>query len=239
MKVNKSAVQQGTIGTGTTNTIAKYTAANTLGNSSVTDNGTIITSTEPIVFSGHANPPATDSYINGDVAKDIQINAVAGQVIDLYIGGTVPLEYTGTNFDLAFGLTLAGLGFPAIVAAPAPTARGTAATNWIDYTPAAISGTMYEMDIGILVNTNTTDSFSCIVTYTAPIGTQTLTVGGFSPAGAALTTGLITNAVGVGLYTFPPVMISPDNSGTAITFSTAGTFTTVNYTIITVLKRLL
>ena len=180
----------GTVASGTTNTLPKYTAATTLGNSTITDNGTTIA-----LSTSYSITEAT-----GVVAKDA-------------------------------GVTTAGLGHPILVASPA-TATGLVAanTNFINFIPPAAAG-VYEIKWAVDTTTATTDTFTVVVTYKNATGTaRSQNSGGFDKAGTSLVAGAITSVIGAGNYT-GSMMFSIDNSATAITLSTAGTFTTVTYNL--------
>ena len=187
----------GIISSGTTNTVSKYTGGTTLGNSSITDNGTTVS------LGSKFN--VTES--TGVVAVDANI-------------------------------TTAGLGHPILVAAPTTlTAQAAAVTNFINFTPPAAVGD-YMIVWAVDTTAATTDSFTVVVTYTNSTGTaRTQNSGGFDKNGTGLVAGAITNVIGVGNY-YGSMTFSIDNSATAITVSTAGTFTTVTYNLTAKLYRI-
>jgi hypothetical protein len=120
------------------------------------------------------------------------------------------------------GLATAGLGMVTIVSAPAIlTDKTSAASNFINYTPPATAG-VYRIIAMVNVTAWTTPAtFTVVVTYTDNKGnarTETLAfVKGSSGAGvAAITT--------VDRYYATPFVLAIDNSATAITLSTTGTF---------------
>jgi hypothetical protein len=121
------------------------------------------------------------------------------------------------------GLATSGLGMVTIVSAPTIlTDKTSAASNFINYTPPSTAG-VYRIIAMVNVTAWTTPAtFTVVVTYTDNKGnarTETLAlVKGSSGAGvAAVTT--------VDRYYATPFVLAIDNSGTAITLSTTGTFT--------------
>jgi hypothetical protein len=135
------------------------------------------------------------------------------------------------------GLATAGQGLPLIVSAPAVAAdKSTAQTNFINYTPAAAAG-VYRLTCLVNVTAWTTPaSFTVVVTYTDSKGTaQTETVGLIESDGtpaAAVDT--------VDRYYGIPMLIAIDNSATAITLSTSGTFSgSPVYQLAAVLERVI
>jgi hypothetical protein len=121
------------------------------------------------------------------------------------------------------GLPTAGQGVPIIVSAPAVAADlVVASTNFINFKPPAKAGTYL---LYVLVNVTawtTPASFTIVVTYKDNKGNaQTETLGmDLGTTGApvqAITT--------VDRYYAQSLLISIDNSATAITVSTTGTFT--------------
>lgn len=136
------------------------------------------------------------------------------------------------------GLTLAGQGTPLIVSAPAVGAdKSSATTNFINYTPPAIAG-VYELQVMVNVTAWTTPAtFTIVVTYTDNKGnarTETLAVmrGSTGAMAAAITA--------VDRWYAMPLLIATDNSQTAITVSTSGTFSgTPVYQIAAKLSRVI
>jgi len=194
----------GIVNAGTVNRISKYTAATTLGNSSITDDGTTVTTAEAFSQGG---------------------------------GGAFALNSSGVPIETS-GVALAGLGYPLLVKAPTTlTGQVAAVTNFINYTPPAAVGD-YMIVWSVDTTTATTDSFKVLVTYTNSIGTaRSQNSGGFDINGTSLVAGAITNVIGAGNY-YGTMIFSIDNSATAITLSTAGTFTTVAYTLTAKLYRI-
>lgn len=130
-------------------------------------------------------------------------------------------------------------GLPIVVSAPATSTGLTGAnTNFINYTPPATVG-RYRLVWAIDTTTATTDNFTVVVTWKNAIGTaRSQNSGGFDKNGTALVAGAITNTIGAGNY-YGSIEFSIDNSATAITLSTAGTFTTVTYNLDAHLERIL
>ena len=134
-------------------------------------------------------------------------------------------------------IALVGQGFPLIVAQSAATALNAADTNRINYTPPAVAG-VYRLTYEVDVTTATTDNFHFVGTWKGATGDAlSQTLGGSDKLGTGLIAGAITNTIGVGAY-YGSVTFAIDNSGTAITLSTVGTFTTVVYNITAILERL-
>jgi hypothetical protein len=127
-------------------------------------------------------------------------------------------------------IATAGLGIPAIYASSSATGLIAADTNRINYTPPATAG-RYRISWTIDTTTATTDNFTVVVTWKNATGTaRSQNSGGFDKNGTALVAGAITNTIGAGAY-YGSMLLDIDNSATAITLSTAGTFTTVTYNI--------
>ncbi len=134
-------------------------------------------------------------------------------------------------------ITTAGLGVPAIYATYSTTGNTAAVTNAINYTPPATAG-RYRLSWVVTCTAATTDSFTVVATWKDASGNaRTQNLGGFDPAGTALVAGAITNTIGTGAY-YGDAMVAIDNSATAITLSTAGTFTTVTYNLSATLEQL-
>jgi hypothetical protein len=125
-----------------------------------------------------------------------------------------------------------------IVSNPATaTALIAANTNFINFTPPTVAGT-YRISWAIDTTTATTDNFTVVITYKDSTGTaRSQNSGGFDKNGTSLVAGAITNTIGAGNY-YGVVIFGIDNSATAITLSTAGTFTTVTYNLSALLEQL-
>ncbi len=188
---------------GTANAIAKFTGANLIGNSSITDDGTTVKSTEAV------NIGSAQQFIVNVSGLPTKSNAI----------------------------TLTDQGFPLEVASQSLTAQAAAVTNTINYTPAAAAG-IYEVVWTVDTTTATTDSFTVVITWKNATGTaRSQNSGGFDINGTGLVAGAITNTIGAGAY-YGSMVIQIDNSATAITLSTAGTFTTVTYNLAASLRIL-
>jgi hypothetical protein len=131
---------------------------------------------------------------------------------------------------------LVGLAVPAEVALDSETGLSAARTNAINYTPIASAG-LYRLSVVVDVTAWTTPAtFTIAVTYKDASGnsrTETLQVvrGSTGAAAAAIT------AVDRWYAELPLIQI--DNSATAITVSTTGTFTgSPVYNLAAVLERL-
>lgn len=148
---------------------------------------------------------------------------------DLYLTGA-PVQSSS--------ITLAGKGNALIVAAPAPSAGNVIAkTNYINFTPPASSGMVFRLTAMVNVTAWTTPaSFTVVVGYTDSNGTaQTETLTMFEGDGTA--SAVIDE---VERFYCVPLLIVPDNSTTAITLSTTGTFSgSPVYTIAAILERLI
>jgi hypothetical protein len=119
-------------------------------------------------------------------------------------------------------IATAGLGVPAIYASYSTTGNIGAVTNAINYTPLATAG-RYRLNIIVNVTAWTTPaSFTIVVTYKDDSGnarTETLQVVRGSTGAAALAVTAVDR-----WYAEIPIF-AIDNSATAITVSTTGTFT--------------
>ena len=141
------------------------------------------------------------------------------------------------NFSSNAQGALAGLGLPNIMAAPpVSTANIAAKTNLINFTPPAAIG-LYRLSAMVNVTAWTTPaSFTIITTYKDDNGTaQTETFPTFESDGSF-------SAVidSIDRFYALPLLLSIDNSATAITLSTTGTFTgSPSYTFAGTLERLI
>ena len=198
--IGKSATGM-TTGTGTANRIPKYTAAGAVGNSSVSDDGTTVSTAEAVSC---AALTATGILTQGSAAQFL-ISAAG-----------LP-----TKSD---GIALTGQGLPLIVAKYTNTAQAGALTNVINFTPPAKAG-FYKVIWSIDTTTATTDNFTVVITYANSTGNARTgrSSGGNDKAGTGLVAGAITNTIGAGNY-YGEMNISVDNSATAITVSTGRDF---------------
>lgn len=129
-----------------------------------------------------------------------------------------------------------GIGVPVIVSAPTPaTAQSGAVTNFINYTPPAAAGRYRLSGVLTMISWTTPATFTIVVTYKDENGsakTETLQV--------VRSTGAVAAAVtAVDRWYFELPLFSINNAATAITLSTAGTFTgTPSYDFAAVLERM-
>lgn len=136
------------------------------------------------------------------------------------------------------GVQGTGLGMPVIVSAPAVGADLVGAnTNFINYKPPSQAG-VYQITAIINVTAWTTPAtFTVVVTYkdnkgSARTETLGLDLGSTGAPVQAVTT--------VDRYYAQPLILAIDNSATAITLSTTGTFTgTPVYQLAAILTRLI
>jgi hypothetical protein len=234
---------------GTTNAIVKYTGATTLGNSSITDNGTIVSFAEPEVFLASATLGAFNPQIGQDGSGILRLNSASG--VNLEIGGAGQVTLTSSNLSLfsakavvtsggKFGaynaILTAGLGVPAVYGAYASGSQNGALTTVGGYTPPAQAGT-YEVAVTVYCTVGTVCSFSVKVNYVDFLGTvhnDIFPLASVSAPGAFLTNGLV---IAAGTYHCLPQQIAINNAATPITFSTVGTFTTVTYYLFATIKQ--
>lgn len=153
------------------------------------------------------------------------------------IASGVPYAYSGSNQTSLFtnfagkittynGIATAGWGVPATYAAGRVTAQTAAAAALATYTVGGSDGT-FVVSANILVTASVTNSFTMTCTYTDESNTsRTVTMTFSNVGGTFLNT--ITNVTGTGAYEGVPLHIRA-KSGTAITFATVGTFTSVTY----------
>lgn len=198
--------------------------------------------TEVLVLPNGSSLVATLPALNYD-GSNLELSAPLGQQSGLAIAKSYVLyvNASGVNFIKPISsfnnIFTAGLGVPAIYAAYSQTGKTAAVTNAINYTPPATAGT-YRLSFSVDVTTATTDNFTVVATWKDASGNAiSQNLGGSDKNGTALTAGAITNAIGRGVY-YGSALFSIDNSATAITLSTAGTFTTVTYNLAATLEQL-
>lgn len=146
---------------------------------------------------------------------------------------------SGKTFNLAnFDELMVAVRANLIVSAPTVAAdKATAQTNFINYTPPATAG-VYRLTIMVNVTAWTTPaSFTIVVTYTDSKGNaQTETVAVWRGSTGAMVAAITT----VNRYYGVPFIFAIDNSATAITVSTAGTFSgSPVYQLAATLERLI
>lgn len=162
----------------------------------------------------------------------------AGTISYLEIGPTGSTTLTGA-FTSYNGVAAAGQGMT-VVRAQATTGSvvNTGTASIATWTPGAAD---VEVEVGCRVNitVSTTHSFSCDVTYTdVSNAARTRVLEMFPLTGTPLTSGLMTNAIGVGDFGSAVIRIGVKAS-TAIVVRTSagGTFTTVTYTASGTIKQ--
>lgn len=178
--------------------------------------------------------------MSANIAHHIAITAQGMLFNDISNGSTIMDFEQGARPVFNYGnQPTAGIGIVPIRATAGPTSSGVVQTNFLNFSPPATAGT-YRINVLVDISVSTTHSFSANLVYTDNLGTsRTVVMSGFSPIGTAIAAGLMTNAIGAGTYSLVPLTFSIDNSATAITLSTVGTFTTVTYTLTVVLEQLI
>ena len=188
----------------------------------------------------------TRASMRTDASNNLIINAKASQTI--YLGNDTPnaVDFNGSKavvntagiFTRYNNVATAGLGVPAIYASYTSASLTAAVTNAVNYTPPATAGT-YRLSIIVDVSTATTHSFTANLAYKNAAGTAITESCDFILQ--TLATGTVTKDVaaanGVKRYVANEVF-AIDNSATAITLSTVGTFTTVTYRMAAILEQL-
>lgn len=178
------------------------------------------------------------SYIKFEPSTKTYNICLANGTVIFSIDASGNLLVTG-SISKSNGITLAGKsGFPLIVSAPAVGAGKTSAvTNFINYTPPAVAG-VYRILVQINVTAWTTPaSFTVAITYADSAGnartdTAALSRGSNGGNAAAITA--------VDRWFVAGEIIAIDNSATAITVSTTGTFSgSPVYTIAACLEQVI
>lgn len=201
---------------------------------------------------------------SGASTTSVQLNAVSGNAILTFGGSTssfpsikrssaiLALRLADDSADAGFSASSAvlsgkvttynniattGGGVPAIYASYSTTGNTAAVTNAINYTPPATAG-RYRLSWTVGVTASVTHSFTVVATWKDDSGnTISQNLGGSSPSANALVTGSITNVIGTGVY-YGSAILAINNGATAITLSTAGTFTSVTYNLSATLEQL-
>lgn len=103
----------GTVGPGTTNVVAKFTAATTIGNSSITDNGTTVATGELIDNSSATTGPTCASPSNGLKlpGSGVGIMSFGSNGVDLCANSVRVLQAVGSTGDIALEATTGSLFF--------------------------------------------------------------------------------------------------------------------------------
>jgi hypothetical protein len=168
-------------------------------------------------------------------------NKTGALMLNINSAGTITAIYglNVTNKLLSYnGLSPQGQGLPIPVVAPAVATGQTAAnTNFINYTPPATAG-VYRITAMVNITAWATPAtFTVAVTYKddqSNSRTETCAVvrGSTGAVAAAITA--------VDRWYVPGMLISIDNSATAITLSTTGTFTgSPSYSLAAVLEQVI
>jgi hypothetical protein len=158
--------------------------------------------------------------IGNYIIKDgVRYNAAGGVLGSYSISGDLTL---GAKVVKVNNRTTAGLGVAPVFATASSTANNAALTNAINYTPPATAGTYRVSGVVNVTAWTTPATFAVNLGYKDASGNARTEVAhlrrGSNGADAAAVT-----AVDRWFFDFAAVMV--DNSGTAITVSTAGTFT--------------
>lgn len=149
--------------------------------------------------------------------------------------GGAQSKLTG-KFTTYNGVTTAGYGVPAIVAAGRFTAQTAAKASVSTFTVGAADGT-FRVSANVLVTTSTVHSFTVTCTYTDEGNTSRVVTLNFSTLAGVISNTAISNAAGAVPYEGVPLHIRA-KSGTAITIATTGTFTTVTYNVEGLIEQL-
>lgn len=148
------------------------------------------------------------------------------------LGGDLTLGTKIINYN---GVATTGFGVPVIYGSGRSTAQTAAATSVATYTVGAADGS-FEVSANVLVTASTTHSFTVTCVYTDEGNTsRTLTLSFSQLTGTILTA--ITNVQGAGAYEGVPLHIRC-KSGTSITISSTGTFTSVTYNVEGIIKQM-
>jgi hypothetical protein len=214
--------------TGTTNTIPKYISATTLGNSSITDNGTIVSFAEPEVFLASATLGAINPQIGQDGSGILRLNSASG--VNLEVGGAGQVALTSSNlslfsakavvtsggkFDAYNAILTAGLGVPAIYGLTLQKSEtGAADNNVLIYTPPATAGT-YRASMSLDVSASTAGICGWTITYKDSNGNAQAPVNIIMFASGVLAGGLTLTVAANGHY-FGYMDFDIDNSATNI-----------------------
>lgn len=168
-------------------------------------------------------------------SRNTRIKSAGGTVI-LASAGTDKYGFAAGGTTLWAGITTVGLGNPAVVSAAAPlTGQVAAVASVTTFTVGASDGT-FEVSANVNVTAATTAAFGVVVTYTDETNTgRSLTLPVAQLAGTFIAS--ITNVTGVGPYEGAVLTIRA-KAATAITVTTAGTFTSVQYNVSGTIKQI-
>jgi hypothetical protein len=180
---------------------------------------------------------ANTYYMARGGGSTLASNVPSGAVLQFSVNNVIALEVAAGGIDRYNNIATAGTGVPAIYGSYSTTGNTGAVSNAINFTPQGVAS-RYRLSWSIDVTTATSHNFHLVGTWKDASGiARSQTLGGSDPAGNALVAGAITNAIGAGVY-YGSVVFSIDNSATAITISTAGTFTTTVYNFDAILQQL-
>jgi hypothetical protein len=195
--------------------------------SSATQSEIVLTNT-----AGGAHSYRITSYLDGNLY--FHDNTAGADRFSIQSNGNI---FWNTIFSRYNNINTQGLGVPAVYASFSSTANTGVVTNAINYSPPATAGS-YRLCWQVDTTISTTNNFHVVGTWKDASGNaRSQTLGGTDPAGNALVAGAITNTIGTGVYS-GCTEFQIDNSATAITLSTSGTFTTVTYNIDATLEQL-
>lgn len=169
----------------------------------------------------NANPPNVAAAYGGDSTN--AIIGSSGTVRFQIPAGTASYTFGAAAVTRLFNIATAGLGIPAIYASYSTTGNTDAVANAINYTPPATAG-RYCITAYVNVRVWTTPaSFTVAFSYTDALGNaRTDTMAVANGAGTVPAAGAIT---AVNRWYGQTSCFQVDNSATAITLSTTGTFT--------------
>lgn len=179
----------------------------------------------------------TYNQASGNAAsRDLLINRVETALgsgvqyfVDLQIASTSKYSILNTGKISNYaGVATTGWGTPAIYGTGRLTGQTAAATSVATYTVGAADGS-FLISANVNVTASVTHSFGVVITYTDETNTsRSLTLPMVQLAGTSVAA--ITNITGMGPYEGTTVQIRA-KAATAITVTTAGTFTSVTYNV--------
>lgn len=199
--------------------------------------------------SGDTNTVGADTFLLRASAGNISLggataawNIGAAGIVDqgahtitaggLITGGALASTGKLTSYN---GISTAGWGVPAIQGAAVPlTAQVAAVASVTAYTVGAADGS-FDVSANVNVTASATHAFGVVITYTDETNTpRSLTLPMAQLAGTFVAS--ITNVTGAGPYEGATVTVRA-KAGTAITVTTAGTFTSVTYNVSGTIKQ--
>ncbi len=169
---------------------------------------------------------STDFIIN---RTETSLGSGVHRFVDYQVATATKFSMLNTGkVDTYAAVATAGWGMPTIYASGSATAQTALVASVAAYTVGAADGT-FEVTANVNVTTSTLHNFGVVITYTDETNTsRSLTLPMAQLAGTFVAA--ITNATGAGPYEGAKVCIRAKAS-TAITITTAGTFTTVTYNV--------